>query len=122
MATWAIKDNNGHVLPHFLGSSRIELGCKVVAGRYDLFRLHVSASYRELFERALQQVLQRNGWRIVEIKPRKPSIRAPNAAPAQGEDGGQWGMRREWHGAVDRRLSASCSNRMYMCAPNSGPA
>jgi hypothetical protein len=35
--------------------------------RYDAFRLHVSASYRELFDSALQQVLQRNGWEIVQL-------------------------------------------------------
>ncbi|MFZ1106224.1 MAG: hypothetical protein WAN86_25745 [Hyphomicrobiaceae bacterium] len=117
MATWAIKDNNSEVLPHFLGCSRIELGCKVMPARYDVFCLHVSASYRELFERALQQVLQRNGWRIIRIKPRKPSIRAPNAAHAQGEDGGQRGygpgMAR---GPVDARQSVSCSDRtVYAC-------
>jgi hypothetical protein len=97
MATWAIKDNNGQVLPRYLGSSRIELGCKVMPARYDAFRLHVSASYRELFERALQQVLQRNGWRIVQIKLRRPFKRVPSAAPVQGEDVAGGDMRREWH-------------------------
>jgi hypothetical protein len=27
MTTWAIKDSSGQVLPGFLGSSRIEVGC-----------------------------------------------------------------------------------------------
>ena len=67
MTTWAIKDSSGQVLPGFLGSSRIEVGCKVMPARYDAFRLHVSTSYRELFDRALQQVLQRNGWEIVQL-------------------------------------------------------
>jgi hypothetical protein len=67
MTTWAIKDSSGQTLPGFLGSSRIEVGCKVMPARYDAFRLHVSASYRELFDRALQQVLQRNGWEIVQL-------------------------------------------------------
>jgi hypothetical protein len=39
-APWAIKDSNGQVLSGFVGSSRIEVGCKVVPARYDAFRLH----------------------------------------------------------------------------------
>jgi hypothetical protein len=38
----------------------------------------VSAAYRELFDRALQQVLEQNRWQIVEIKRRKPSVRLRN--------------------------------------------
>jgi hypothetical protein len=79
MTTWAIKDSNGQVLPDFLGSSRIEVGCKVVLARYDAFRLHVSSSYRELFDRALHQVLERHGWEIVQIKRPTPATGAPNA-------------------------------------------
>lgn len=86
MTTWAIKDSNGQVLRDFLSSSRIEVGCKVVPARYDAFRLHVSASYRELFDRALQQTLQRNGWEIIQIKRRKPSMRAPHAEVVRGEE------------------------------------
>jgi hypothetical protein len=85
MTIWAIKDSNGQVLPDFLGCSRIEVGCKVVPARYDAFRLHVSSSYRELFDRALQQVLERHGWQIVEIKRPTPSMGAPDAAVVQGE-------------------------------------
>ena len=71
MTTWAVKDHNGQILPDFRGSSRIEVGCRVLPARYDVFRLHVSASYRELFDRALQQVLEQNAksgkWRAALI-------------------------------------------------------
>jgi hypothetical protein len=81
MTTWAIKDSSGQTLPGFLGSSRIEVGCKVMPARYDAFRLHVSASYRELFDRALQQVLQRNGWEIVQLSPTTTCPVGPVHAP-----------------------------------------
>lgn len=74
MTTWAVKDHNGQILPELRGSSRIEVGCRVLPARYDVFRLRVSAAYRELFDRALQQVLEQNRWQIVEIKRRKPSV------------------------------------------------
>jgi hypothetical protein len=83
MTTWAIKDSNGRVLPGFLGSSRIEVGCKVMPARYDAFRLHVSSSYRELFDRALQQVLECHGCQIIQIK--RPSTGAPDVAVVKGE-------------------------------------
>lgn len=86
MTTWGIKDSNGRVLRDFHGSSRIAVGCKVVPACYDAFRLHVSASYRELFDRALQHVLDRNGWQIVEIKRRKAAKRAPHAAVVRGKE------------------------------------
>jgi hypothetical protein len=67
-AVWAIRDSNGELLESFTAPSRIELGCKVVPSRYDAFRLHVSSSYRELFDRAVAQVLQRKRWEIVRVK------------------------------------------------------
>ena len=72
MTTWAVKDHNDQILRDLLGSSRIEVGCKVLRARYDVFRLHVSGSYRKLFDRALQQVLEQNRCQIIEIKRRKP--------------------------------------------------
>ena len=108
MTTWAVKDHNGQFLPDLRGSSRIEVGCRVLPARYDVFRLHVSASYRELFDRALQQVLEENRWQMVEIKRRKPPVRLRNVvcdshaaaarfgnAPAKGRD------------AMDARAGAS---------------
>jgi hypothetical protein len=67
-AIWAVKDSNGDLLEAFAGDSRLEVERKVVPSRYDAFRLHVSSSYRELFNRALAQVLQRERWEIVRVK------------------------------------------------------
>jgi hypothetical protein len=78
MTTWAVKDHNGQILPDLRGSSRIEVGCRILPARYDAFRLHVSASYRKLFDRALQQVLEQNRWQMVEIKRRRPPVRLRN--------------------------------------------
>jgi hypothetical protein len=39
-----------------------------VKNRYDAFRLEVSPSYRELFDRDLRTVLAREDWRIAPIK------------------------------------------------------
>jgi hypothetical protein len=68
-SAWTIEDSSGQLLPHFACNSRLEVGLKVVPTRFDAFRLQVSASYRELFDRALRQVLEREGWHIVEVKP-----------------------------------------------------
>jgi hypothetical protein len=70
--TWSIEDNDGRLLSDFASTSRLELELKVAPTRYDAFRLQVSASYRELFERAVRQVLEREGWHIVQIKPPRP--------------------------------------------------
>ena len=74
MTTWGVKDHNGEILPDFLGSSRIQVGCKVLPARYDAFRLHVSASYRELFDRTLRRALEENQWQIIRIKRGKPQM------------------------------------------------
>ena len=67
-AIWTVRDSNGDLLEAFSGDSRLEVGRKVVPSRYDAFRLQVSSSYRELFDRALAQVLQRERWEIVRVK------------------------------------------------------
>jgi hypothetical protein len=66
---WTIKDSTGRHLPHFVAQSRLEVGRKIVPTYFDMFRLHVSASYREAFERALLKVLDRQGWQIVRTAP-----------------------------------------------------
>ena len=69
---WTIQDNTGRHLPHFIANSRIEVGRKIVPAYYDIFRLHVSASYRQAFERALLKVLEQEGWQIVRTcRPRQ---------------------------------------------------
>ena len=64
-ADWTVKDNTGQLLADFAANSRLDVGRKLVPQRVDPFRLQVSASYREMFERTLSQILQRNGWQIV---------------------------------------------------------
>ena len=67
-ARWTIKDGKGELLENFAGASRLEVGRKVVPARYDAFRLQVSSSYREVFNRALSQVLERECWEIVRVR------------------------------------------------------
>ncbi len=68
MRIWAIKDRNGCILHKPICASKREVGRKVLNGRYDAFRLQVSSSYREMFNRALKQALAREGWQIVRIE------------------------------------------------------
>ena len=70
-STWTVKDSNGEIVPHLICSSRVELGRRLVPTHYDPFRLQVSASYRELFDRAVSQVLQRQGWTMVRTRARR---------------------------------------------------
>ncbi len=70
-AGWIVRDCNGQLLAQFAGASRLDVGRKVVPGRHDPFRLHVSPSYRELFDRALSQILTRRGWEIVRVPARR---------------------------------------------------
>lgn len=65
-AAWTVRDNNGRLLPNFEAPSHLDVGRKVVPTHYDAFRLRVSHSYREMFERALAQVLDSRGWQIVQ--------------------------------------------------------
>jgi hypothetical protein len=66
-AIWTVRDAKGEVIENFRGPSRLEVGRKVVPTRYDAFRLHVSSSYREVFNRALSEVLERERWEIVRV-------------------------------------------------------
>lgn len=70
MLAWTVMDRDGELLPRFIAGSPREVGRKVVRNRYDAFRLVVSPSYRELFDRDLQSVLAREDWRIVPLKRR----------------------------------------------------
>ena len=67
-AIWTVRDGNGEMLPQFAGASKLEVGRKIVPSRYDAFRLHVSPSYREVFDRAVMQTLQRQDWKIIRMK------------------------------------------------------
>jgi hypothetical protein len=68
--TWTVRDSNGRLLPDFACHSRLELGRKLLPCHFDAFRLEVSHSYREVFERAVNQILQREGWQIVRVRGR----------------------------------------------------
>ena len=70
MPAWTVIDRNGEPVPRFIAASPREVGRKVVGNCYDAFRLEVSPSYRELFDRDLQGILAREDWRIVPIKHR----------------------------------------------------
>ncbi|HJU30046.1 MAG TPA: hypothetical protein VJ740_01265 [Hyphomicrobiaceae bacterium] len=67
-AAWTVKDGNGELLAAFVGASPQEVGRRIVPTYYDAFRLQVSSSYRALFDRAVNQVLEREGWQIVRVK------------------------------------------------------
>jgi hypothetical protein len=63
-------------LSRFIGGSRLEVARKLLPTRYDPFRLEVSSSYSEQFDRQLNNVLKREEWRIVPLK-RRSSRRPP---------------------------------------------
>lgn len=71
-AAWTVRDGNGELLAQFAAPSRLEVGRRIVPTRYDAFRLHVSASYREVFDRAVAKVLSQQGWEIVKMPARTP--------------------------------------------------
>jgi hypothetical protein len=79
---WTIQDSTGRHLPHFVGTSRIDVGRKILATRFDAFRLQVSSSYRAAFERALTKVLQQQGWQIVRAGPGRPARRIAHPVKA----------------------------------------
>ena len=64
---WTVKDSTGHVVRNFTGTSRLDLERRLVPTYYDAFRLHVSPSYREIFDRELSKVLSDKRWRIIRI-------------------------------------------------------
>jgi hypothetical protein len=67
-AMWTVRDEKGELLEDFTAASRIDVGRKLVPGQYDAFRLQVSSSYRELFDRALSHILERERWQIVRVR------------------------------------------------------
>jgi len=75
---WTVKDSKGRLFPYFVADSPREVGRKLLGGRYDAFRLQVSSSYREVFDRDLKDVLERAGWQIVPL-PRRRRSRRPSS-------------------------------------------
>ena len=76
---WTVKDSKGELLPGFIAGSRREVAQKIVRARYDAFRLEVSPSYREMFDRDLKTVLAREDWQIVPLKRRTRARRRNHA-------------------------------------------
>ena len=75
---WTVKDSKGELLPRFIaGSPRVAR--KILRARYDAFRLEVSPSYRELFDRDLKNVLGHEDWQIVPLKRRTRTCRRNDA-------------------------------------------
>ena len=68
-ATWTVRDGNGELHAEFVGASPLEVGRRIVPTRYDAFRLQVAPSYRAMFDRAVAQVLEREG-QIVRVTRR----------------------------------------------------
>lgn len=69
-AAWTVETSKGQLLADFVAGSRRDVGRRIMPTRYDPFRLQVSSSYREVFDRDLEKVLERRAWRIVPIKRR----------------------------------------------------
>ncbi len=69
MTIWVVRNTSGEFLP-FMGTSHQEVGRKLLPTRYDAFRLQVSSSYREVFDRAVRSALDREGWEIVRVNRR----------------------------------------------------
>lgn len=67
---WTVKDTSGNLLEEFTSPSRLEVARKVVPRRYDCFRLQVSPSYREVFDRDVDKALARHCWQIVKVPKR----------------------------------------------------
>ena len=69
-AAWTIRDGNGQLHAEFAAVSPLEVGRRIVPAHFDAFRLHVSPSYREVFDRAVAKVLAQQGWQIVKVSAR----------------------------------------------------
>ena len=78
---WTVKDCAGHVVPDVTGTSRLDVGRKLVSTHYDAFRLHVSHSYRETFDRELEKVLSNKCWRIVRKRTSTRRVRTHESSP-----------------------------------------
>jgi hypothetical protein len=80
-AMWAVKDGSGRIVSSFGSRSRLELANKLMGERCDTFRLQVSSSYRQLFDRALAKVLDRENWQIVRVRVRQRAVLLRSADP-----------------------------------------
>jgi hypothetical protein len=67
---WTVRDGNGDLLLQVMAGSRQEVARKLARNRYDPFRLQVSSSYREVFDRDVKSVLEFKDWQIVPVSRR----------------------------------------------------
>jgi hypothetical protein len=74
-AAWTVRNSEGQLIPGLMAGSRRDVGRKIVPTRYDAFRLQVSSSYREAFDRDLEKVLAQKAWRIVPVRKGRASHR-----------------------------------------------
>ncbi len=81
-AAWTVRDGNGRLLADSPSPPPLGVGRRIAPGRYDPFRLHVSSSYRQMFDRAVAQVLERQGWQIVRVKASATAARAASTISA----------------------------------------
>ncbi|HZT48401.1 MAG TPA: hypothetical protein VFA64_10540 [Hyphomicrobiaceae bacterium] len=77
---WAVQDGNGRLLTEYTGGTQLDVARKLLGRRYDAFRLQVSRSYREVFDRELRNVLDRQAWRIVRLRRSRRPAPSPNEA------------------------------------------
>jgi hypothetical protein len=85
VTTWAIRNSDGKIVFDFTCKSSQEAGRRILSTRYDPFRLQVSSSYRELFDRAVRQALDREGWEIVRVAQCRKKRVATSAAQCREE-------------------------------------
>jgi hypothetical protein len=67
-ACWTIEDSNGQTSPALCVWLARRGGPEGRAHPLRCLSLAVSSSYREVFDRALRKVLEREGWSIVQVK------------------------------------------------------
>jgi hypothetical protein len=82
---WTVKDSTGHVVPNLVGTARLDVERRLVSAYYDAFRLHVSPSYREIFDRELAKVLSDKRWRIIRTRTSARRTKTPRLS-AQDND------------------------------------
>jgi len=74
-AAWTVRNSEGELLSHLAGRSRMDVARKIVSRPFDAFRLEVSSSYREAFNRDLSRVLERQNWQVVSVRQKRKSPR-----------------------------------------------
>ena len=77
---WTVRDCAGHEVPTLTGTSRLDVGRRLLPSHYDAFRLHVSHSYREVMDRELAKVLSDKSWRIIRKRTNSRRTKAQSGS------------------------------------------